>query len=160
MADKSTASSSKALTAKQQHFCRCVASGMSQAAAYREAFDCSGSSKPETQQANASRLMADSRVRSRVDYLIRQKEAGIVASAVSDRERVLTKLRHLLDNAEPSDSAKLRAAELLGKSVGLFKDVVETTDSKSSSDLLSDLENLLDVAAPELSSPDPDQPLH
>lgn len=146
------------LTPKQLHFARCVAAGMSQAAAYREAYGCKPGSKPETQQANASRLMADSRVRQRVDAIIRQKEAGIAASAVSDRERVLTKLRHLLDNAEPSDTGKLRAAELLGKSVGLFKDVVETNQQRSSSDLLSDLENLLDVA--EQDEVPPDQPLH
>lgn len=163
MADKSTADPSKGLTAKQQHFCRCVASGMSQAAAYREAFDCSETSKPETQQANASRLMADSRVRSRVEYLIRQKEAGMAASAASDRERVLSKLRHMLEHAEAGDSNKLRAAELLGKTVGLFRDVVETSDSRSSSDLLSDLERLLETGQeqePEQEQIPPDQPLH
>ena len=160
MADKSKADQSKVLTAKQQHFCRCVASGMSQAAAYREAYGCSPESKPETQQANASRLMADSRVRSRVNYLIRQKEAGMAASAASDREKVLSKLRHMLENAEPSDSNKLRAAELLGKTVGLFRDVVETSDTRSSNDLLSDLEKLLETSQPEPEQPPPDQPLH
>jgi hypothetical protein len=50
----------------------------------------------------------------------------------------------MIDHAEQNDGNKLRAAELLGKSVGLFKDVVETTDNKSSDDLLSDLELLLD----------------
>jgi len=160
MADKSTADASKPLTAKQQHFCRCVANGLSQAAAYREAYGCRPDSKPETQQANASRLMSDSRVRARVEYLIRQKEVGLAASAASDREKVLSKLRHMLENAEPSDSNKLRAAELLGKTVGLFRDVVETSDTRSSNDLLSDLEKLLETSQPEPEQPPPDQPLH
>lgn len=31
-----------------------------------------------------------------------------------------------MDHAAPSDGAKIRAAELLGKSIGLFKDVTVT----------------------------------
>jgi hypothetical protein len=43
-----------------------------------------------------------------------------------------------------STSNQLRAAELLGKSVGLFKDVVETTDSRSSEELLAELDAMLE----------------
>ena len=156
---------SNKLTPKQLHFARCVASGMSQAQAYREAYDCKPDALKETQQQAASRLMANPMVRARVDYLIRQKEAGLAASAASDRERVLSKLRHMLDNAEPSDGNKLRAAELLGKSVGLFKDVVETQQSVSSDDLIGELEALIesldsdDADTTEQSAPS-DQPLH
>ena len=57
---------------------------------------------------------------------------------------MLSKLRHWLDNAEQADSNKLRAAELLGKSVGLFKDVVETTDTRSSAELLDELDAILE----------------
>lgn len=132
------------LTSKQLHFARCVASGMSQAAAYRESYNVREGSKASSHQVSASKLMGNPMIKQRVEAIIRQKEAGIAASALSDRERVLTKLRHMLDNAEPNDGQKLRAAELLGKSVGLFKDVVETTDTRSSDDLISDLEVLLD----------------
>lgn len=157
---------SSKLTPKQLHFARCVASGMSQAQAYREAYDCKPDALKETQQQAASRLMSNPMVRARVDYLIRQKEAGIAASALSDRERVLSKLRHMLDNAEPSDGNKLRAAELLGKSVGLFREVVETQQSTSADDLIGELEAMIesigsddaDTTAEE-SAPS-DQPLH
>jgi hypothetical protein len=132
------------LTPKQLHVARCVASGMSKAAAYREAYDVREGSKAASHQGSASQLMANPMIRGREEAIIKQKEAGIAASALSDRERVLTKLRHMIDHAEQNDGNKLRAAELLGKSVGLFKDVVETTDNKSSDDLLSDLELLLD----------------
>ena len=156
---------SNKLTPKQLHFARCVANGMPQAKAYREAYDCKPDALKETQQQAASRLMANPMVRARVDYLIRQKEAGLAASAASDRERVLSKLRHMLDNAEPSDGNKLRACELLGKSVGLFKDVVETQQSVSSDDLIGELEALIesldsdDADTAEVSAPS-DQPLH
>ena len=156
---------SSKLTPKQLHFARCVANGMPQAKAYREAYDCKPDALKETQQQAASRLMANPMVRARVDYLIRQKEAGLAASAASDRERVLTKLRHMLDNAEPSDGNKLRAAELLGKSVGLFKDVVETQQSTSADDLIGELEAMIesigsdDADTTDISAPS-DQPLH
>jgi len=140
---------SSKLTAKQLHFCRCVASGMSQAAAYREAYDVSDTTKATTTHEAASRLMKRADVRARVDHLIRQREAGLVASALSDREKVLRKLRDWMDSAEPTDSNKIRAAELLGKSTGLFRDVVESVDSKTSEDLLSDLERLLESSVPE-----------
>lgn len=113
------------LTPKQLHFARCVASGMTQAAAYREAFDCQAGSLSKTQQEAASRLMVKDKVRARVDTLVRQRERGMLATALSDRERVLDKLRHFIDHAKPGDGSKIRAAELLGKSVGLFKEVIE-----------------------------------
>ena len=156
---------SSKLTPKQLHFARCVANGMPQAKAYREAYDCKPDALKETQQQAASRLMANPMVRARVDYLIRQKEAGLAASAASDRERVLSKLRHMLDNAEPSDGNKLRACELLGKSVGLFKDVVETQQSTTAEDLIGELEAMIESIGSDyddttdISAPT-DQPLH
>ena len=120
------------LTPKQMHFCRCVAAGMSQASAYREAFDVTADGKSATHREAASRLMARADIKARVDALIAQRERSILASSLSDRERVLSKLRHWTDTAEQGDSNKIRAAELLGKSVGLFRDVVETSESKTS----------------------------
>jgi len=65
------------------------------------------------------------------------------SAVLSDRERVLEKLRHLLDNAQ-TESSQLRAAELLGKSVGMFKDVkVEEPPQKSSEELLAELRTKL-----------------
>ena len=139
------------LTAKQMHFCRCVASGMAQAEAYREAYDVTAEGKPASHRENASRLMARDDIRSRVNALIAQRERSILASAVSDKERVLDRLRQWTDSAEPSDGNKIRAAELLGKSVGLFKDVIETSESRSSDDLLAELETMLESVADDQS---------
>ena len=139
------------LTPKQMHFCRCVAAGMSQAAAYREAFDVTADGKSATPREAASRLMARADIKARVDALVAQRERSILASSLSDRERVLSKLRAWTDTAEQGDSNKIRAAELLGKSVGLFRDVVETSESRSSDELLSDLEAMLEQVADDMS---------
>ena len=151
--------STKGLTPKQLHFARCVASGMSQAAAYREAYD-TKTERSATVHDAASRVARRPEVKERIEWLIKQREQAVVASALSDREKVLSKLRQWLDTAEPADSNKIRAAELLGKSTGLFRDVIETADSKSSDDLLSDLEKLLEQStATDDSKPD-QEPLH
>ena len=109
---------------------------MTQAEAYREAYDVTAEGKPASHRENASRLMARDDISSRVRALIAQRERSILASSVSDRERVLSKLRHWMDHAEAGDSNRIRSAELLGKTSGLFRDVVETSDSKSSDCLL------------------------
>jgi len=53
------------------------------------------------------------------------KDRAAVAAGIGDKKRVLTKLRDLLDNAQgvPAEQVMLRTADLLGKSVGLYKDV-------------------------------------
>ena len=142
------------LTAKQMHFARCVASGMSQAEAYREAFDVTAEGRTATHREAASRLMARADIRARVDALIAQRERSILASSLSDRERVLSKLRHWVDHAEAGDSNRIRSAELLGKSVGLFRDVVETNEGKTSDELLAELETMLESATADSSGTD------
>ena len=67
----------------------------------------------------------------------------MVASAVTDRERVLSKLRGWMDSAEPTDSVKIRAAELLGKSANLFATEVSVSESKDSTSLAAELEAML-----------------
>ena len=57
------------LTPKQERFCQCIADGMSQADAYRNAFDVKPTTKPETVQESASRLMKDPKVSARVQVL-------------------------------------------------------------------------------------------
>jgi hypothetical protein len=142
------------LTAKQMHFARCVASGMPQAEAYREAYDVTAVGKTATHREAASRLMARDDIRARVDALIAQRERSILASSLSDRERVLSKLRQWTDNAQPADGNKIRAAELLGKSVGLFRDVIETSESRTSEELLAELETMLESVADDAETPD------
>jgi len=136
------------LTPKMLHFCRCVAAGMGQAESYRESHAVTATGKSATHREAASRLMARDDIRARVDALVKQRERSLLASALSDKTRVLSRLRDWMDGSD-STSNQLRAAELLGKSVGLFKDVVETTDSRSSDELLAELDAMLEQTEPD-----------
>ena len=138
------------LTPKQLHFCRCVAGGMTQAAAYREAYDVGEGTRPETHQAAASRLMQKAAIRARVDRLIAEKERAVVRSAVSDREKVLAKLRQWIDPPanedgirEVASASELKAAELLGRACGLYRDVIEDNRSRSSEEVQAEIESKL-----------------
>ena len=133
----------KKLTPKQLHFARCIAGGMTQSDGYREAYAVRPLTTQESIHSSASRLMSNPTVASRVNHLIRLREQAVVASAVTDRERVLSKLRGWMDSAEPTDSVKLRAAELLGKSANLFATEVSVSESKDSTSLAAELEAML-----------------
>ena len=110
--------------------------------AYREAYS-AGRMKPATINREAHTLMAIPKITTRVAALQRAKDRALVASAVSDRERVLTALRDFMVNAD-TDSAKIRATELLGKTVGLFKaDTVDDQPQKTTAELQAELQELL-----------------
>jgi hypothetical protein len=144
------------LTPKMLHFARCVASGMTQAASYKEAYNAENM-QASTIYEKASLLMKRGDIRARVDTLVSLREQAMIRSTVSDRETVLQALRDWMKTAEPADSAKIRAAELLGRTQGMFKDVTEdVTEHKTTDQLQAELEALVDAAMD--SSPDDDIP--
>ncbi len=144
------------LTPKMLHFCRCVAAGTQSAAqCYRESHSVTAEGKSSTHREAASRLLARTDIQAMVQRLIAQKERATQASALSDKTRVLSRLRDWMDGSD-STSNQLRAAELLGKSVGLFKDVVETTDSRTSEELLAELDAMLEQTEPDQTSDKPE----
>ena len=63
--------------------------------AYREAYNTS-KMKPATVNREAHTLMTDPKIATRVERLQRAKDRAVVASSLSDRERVLNVLRDLL----------------------------------------------------------------
>jgi hypothetical protein len=132
----------KALTPRMLHFARCVASGMTQSTAYRESYNVGKRTLNKSVHEKASQLMSRVKIRSRVEYLIKQREHGLIASSLSDKESVLEVLRDKMRTAD-SDSNKLRAAELLGKTVGLFRDVVETPDQRTPEEIRAELKELM-----------------
>ena len=134
----------KELTPKQAHFARCVAQGMTQADAYREAYDPKQGTTAASIHTLASRLMGQVEIRSRVEALIKARERAVVASALTDRDKVLSKLRVWLEGTEVTDSNRLRAAELLGRSSGLFAtDINVTTKERDSSAVAAEIEQRL-----------------
>jgi isopenicillin N synthase-like dioxygenase len=106
-----------ALTSKQERFAQEVASGKSQAEAYRTAFNVKPTTKPETSQANACRLMADSNVSTRVAEL-RAAVAERVTWTLADSLDVLSTIAKGLDaDAKPSD--KVNAVKAINAMIGL-----------------------------------------
>lgn len=86
----------KQLTAKQEHFAQCVADGMTQADAYRTAYDVSANTLPETIWAEASRLMADHMVSARVKEL----REDLAEKALWTREDSVRELREAVGMAK------------------------------------------------------------
>ena len=96
----SVASKSK-LTQKQHTFATHMAAGqMSMAEAYRQSYDAENM-KPAVVRNEASKLMAHRDVAMMIKTLRGRIEAAVIAGAVSDAERVKTKLRTMMDSALP-----------------------------------------------------------
>lgn len=117
------------LTPKRESFAQAVASGMSQADAYRSAFDTSRM-KPETVQQKASRLMADGKVRARVDEI----RAPVVQKAQITLESHLERLKQLSEKAEQDGqfSAAISAEVSRGKASGLYTEKIDHSSSDGS----------------------------
>lgn len=87
------------LTAKQEAFAQAIADGMSQADAYRTAFDVKPTTKPETIHKRASELMADGEVAGRVTSL----KAALASKALWTREMSVKALIAAYREGKPSD---------------------------------------------------------
>jgi len=153
------------LTAKQRNFARCVAvggddgEGMNLSDAYREAYNAERMS-PAAINTESSLLAQDPAITQRIETLRRHKDRTEATSLLADKQRVLNTLRTFLDTAVPSDMAKIRSAELLGKACGLFKDqqlevTIERSTDEVASELRRRLEDLLGAGRTE-SGPGPD----
>jgi len=133
------------LTAKQRHFALALGSGagMTLSDAYREAYDCKNMSGAAIRN-EASKLAANHDIAVMVERLRAENERAVSASLVNDREKVLQRLRQWMDDAEPTDTNKLKAAQLLGQTVGMFKDVVETNSGdRASTEVAAEIERRL-----------------
>lgn len=100
------------LTPKQEKFAQEVASGKSQADAYRAAFNCA-KSKPNTIIQSASRLMADRNISARVEEL----KAKLSEKALWTREESVNVLAQIAKAAE-KDADRVRAVSELNKMHG------------------------------------------
>jgi len=116
------------LTEKQEAFCMAVFEGSGFSDAYRSSYDASNM-KPATVNRQAHELMINSKITARMDELHRQREAEQRMSSLSRSEKVIKKLEQIgLDADDVGSTSQIRALELLGKTIGMFTDRVETED--------------------------------
>lgn len=106
------------LTPKQEKFALEVASGKTQSDAYRAAFNVRSTTKPETINQAASRLMADSNISARVEEL----RKPIAQQAMITLESHINRLKELAELAieQGQIAAAIKAEELCGKASGVY----------------------------------------
>lgn len=127
------------LTPKQRKFAENVVSGMSLADAYRNSYDAQDM-KAATIQRNAITLMTDNRVSACVEAIAEQKRRQSQALTVSDRDMLVDLLRKWSKGDESATSSQLRAAELLGKACGLYREVIEDHRERPAAAVAAELE--------------------
>lgn len=114
-----------ALTPKQERFAQLVAEGKTQADAYRGAFNTKPTTKPETIQNSAYKLMADPVISARVDEL-RKPIIESVGITLESHLKDLMTLRNLAVKNNQINAA-ISAEIARGKAAGVSTDRVETT---------------------------------
>ena len=117
------------LTQKQMGFARAMVKGRSQADAYRETYDAEGMA-PNTIWKEASKLLLNPKVSGYINALNKRQEEAALHSALSLRRLVVERLVHEAKGAG-SDSARVRALELIGKlsEVSAFTERIEQVDA-------------------------------
>ncbi len=130
------------LTAKQRKFAENVVNGMSIADSYRNSYDAENM-KPASVQRRAAELMVDGKVRACMEALAAEKRRLSEVSTVSDRDNLIRLLRSWSNGEVPATQTQLRAAELLGKACGLYRDVIEDNRERPAALVAADLERRL-----------------
>jgi len=111
------------LTAKQEQFAQSILEGKTQADAYRTAYDATAMQDASV-WTEASKLMRNPQVAARVETLKAEMEATRRVLLLDREETILARLEHEALTAK-TDSARIRALELLGRHAGMFAERVE-----------------------------------
>lgn len=117
------------LTSKQEKFAQCVADGMTQADAYRAAYNAKNM-KPETVQKRASELMSGGVVSGRVKEL----QKTLAETALWDRVQAAEVLKGIVycDDEETRTADRISAVKELNSVFGLNKLNVDHSSSDGS----------------------------
>ena len=94
---------------------------------------------PKWVEVEASRLIANPKVALSLHKAIQRKEDVAVASSLRTRNYVLERLMSESKEAD-SDATRVRALELLGKTVSLFNDTIEIKEVRDSDDIEAEIE--------------------
>ena len=134
--------SKSSLTSKQRHFCRLVAEGtMSNAQAYREAYDVSPDANPKTQREAASRLLSRGDVTAMVEDIIAKRERVYRDRGLSKRDLIISKLSEAIDDNDFGVN-RLKAISLMADCLGMRRHSLDVTqnDNRSAEAITADLE--------------------
>jgi hypothetical protein len=118
------------LTARQQAFVLAVSKGLTYSDAYRQAYGAERST-PQTISVEANRLLNNPKIAVLLEQKISRQESVVLASKANTEAHIKAQLLEHAHNFK-TESGKLKALELLGKSVGMFTDRVESTVIKQS----------------------------
>ena len=124
---RKSATQPSGITEKQETFAMAIFEGSNFSEAYRLAYDAERMSAACV-HTEACLLVQHPKVSRRLEALHSDREAQQRMQALSRSDFVLKRLTDEAKNADNSDGARIRALELLGKSVALFTDKVETED--------------------------------
>ena len=132
------------LTGKQEAFAKLVAGGAVLSDAYRECYS-ADTMKDSTVWSEACRLAQNPKVSARVKDIQADMEAD---RRTIERRREEWVLKRLSEEADQADNAssRIRALELVGKTVGMFTDRIEQaeTSERSASEIEKELKARLD----------------
>ena len=94
---------------------------------------------PKWVEVEASKLVANPKIALSLHKAIQRKEDTAVASSLRTRNYVLERLMKESKEAD-SDSARITALSLLGKTVNLFSDTIEIKEARDSEDIEEEIE--------------------
>lgn len=144
------------LTPTQKQFADLVMSGYAPSMAYKLSHNPPETMSPISISGASTRLMHMEKMHNYMAHTIREEEGRLKIQQATRGARVLDALEDMLRNAE-KDQTKLRAAELLGKTLGLFnpksedKEKPGTTIAELEDQLRQRLGFLKDVTPPDKS---------
>ena len=132
------------LTIKQRAFVEEIIKGKlgSYKEAYAKVYDVTLTKTgkiPKWVEVEACKLVANPKIALSLHKAIERKETSAVASSLRTRNYVLERLMQESKEAD-SDSARITALSLLGKTVNLFSDTIEIKESRDSVDIEEEIE--------------------
>ena len=135
-------SSKQKITAKQLEFARLIAEEhITSSDAYRKAYKPKSSAKKKSIHEMACRVLTNIKVQSMIKSIQREKYEDNRMRAIRREEYVLKKLMEEVEQGDKA-STRIRALELLGKTVSMFSKKVEVETkniNRSSEEITKDL---------------------